>query len=530
MNWLDFVLAVAPIILLIFLMTKKNSMPSKKALPLVAFITYLLVMIYFQRDPSIVHGVVIAGILKALTPIMIIYGAIFLFRTLEHSGSMNTIRTWLNDVSPNKVAQLMVVGWAFPFLIEGASGFGTPAALAAPVLVGLGFKPTRVAILALIMNSVPVSFGAVGTPTWYGFGELTLNLSEIMDIGAKSGIIHFVAALIIPVIALLMVVKLDDIKKNVGFIYISILSTTVPYILLSFVDYEFPSLVGGSIGLVVSVFAAQQGWGLQKSEDNTADKEHVGIGKLVKALFPLWATILVLVITRVPQLGIKTLITNKEALFSLDLGTFGTFELSKALILSLKGIASTGQNWSFQLLYVPSLVPFIFVSVISFAVFKMKKKEIGNVIAESNHQIAGPMVALFGALAFVNLLMMGGDTSMTKIIGGAMSNVLGSAWHWGAPYMGALGSFFSGSNTVSNLTFSGIQDSIASAQGLSRTTILAMQSVGGAMGNMVCINNIVAVCTVLGLGAEEGSILKKTVVPMLIYGVIAGVVGLFLWA
>ena len=84
-------------------------------------------------------------------------------------------------------------------MIEGASGFGTPAAIAAPLLVGLGFRPLQVAILALIMNSVPVSFGAVGTPTWFGFGTLIGNGSisddQLSDIGRITAITHLLQLL-----------------------------------------------------------------------------------------------------------------------------------------------------------------------------------------------------------------------------------------------------------------------------------------------------------------------------------------------
>jgi len=101
-------------------------------------------------------------LLSALVPISIIAGAIFLFKTMEATGAMPRIRKWLNAVTDSRVAQLMIIGWAFSFMIEGASGFGTPAALAGPILVGLGFPALRVAVFCLVMNSVPVSFGAVG--------------------------------------------------------------------------------------------------------------------------------------------------------------------------------------------------------------------------------------------------------------------------------------------------------------------------------------------------------------------------------
>ena len=124
--------------------------------------------------------------------------------------------------------------------------------------------------------------------------------------------------------------------------------------------------------------------------------------------------------------------------------------------------------------------------------------------------------------------MMEGEQSYANVIGHALAKSFGGIWQFTAAYLGALGSFFSGSNTISNLTFGGVQDAIAQQLNLNRTTILAMQSVGGAMGNMVCINNIVAVCSVLGLTLAEGPILRKTVLPMLLYGMIAGVVAGFM--
>lgn len=96
------------------------------------------------------------------------------------------------------------------------------------------------------------------------------------------------------------------------------------------------------------------------------------------------------------------------------------------------------------------------------------------------------------------------------------------------PLWEPLGLFFAGSNTVSNMTFGGIQDSIVQNLHLSRTTILSLQNVGGAMGNMVCINNIVAVCSILGIMNKEGFILKRTFFPMVIYGLIAAMLAFFI--
>ena len=151
-------LSVLPIVLLIYLMVKKNALPSYIALPLIAGLVYVLHLTYFEGSLVAVNANFIKAIISVATPITVIFGAVLCNRMMEMTGAMNVLRRWLGNISPNPVAQLMIIGWAFAFMIEGASGFGTPAAIAAPLLVGLGFKPLQVAILTLIMNSVPVSF------------------------------------------------------------------------------------------------------------------------------------------------------------------------------------------------------------------------------------------------------------------------------------------------------------------------------------------------------------------------------------
>ena len=106
---------------------------------------YKIITLKYNLSIALANASILSGLLTAWTPILVIWGAIFLFRTMENTGDMKVIRNWLKELTKNKVAQLMIIGWAFAFLIEGASGFGTPAALAAPLLVGLGFPAVRAA-------------------------------------------------------------------------------------------------------------------------------------------------------------------------------------------------------------------------------------------------------------------------------------------------------------------------------------------------------------------------------------------------
>ena len=526
---MDVLLSLLPIVLLIYLMIKKNPWPSYTALPACTLLLYLLKLIYFKSDPHLVNATILKGFVAASTPILVIFGAIVLFKVMRNAGSLEVINQWLNSITGNRVAQLMLIGWSFVFMIEGASGFGVPAALAAPVLVGLGYKPIKAAMLCLIMDSVPVSFGTVGIPTWFGLGQLGLDHHQLLEVGFKTALINSVAALVIPIIALMFIVSFKEVRRNILFIYLSILGCVVPYFIISIYSYEFPTLAGGIIGFIFTVILAKKGIGLSKQDSGKEYTETViPLKTLAKYSFPLWSTILVLIITRIQQFGFYGLLTSTKGWISIQLGNLCHLDISQSLIITFNRIFTTDIHESLKLLFIPSIFPFMVFTLIGAVILKMNYKLIRMTFYESLQQIKLPIITLMAALVFVDLLMLGGDRASTKIIGNALANITGSYWNIFASFLGAIGAFFSGSNTVSNLMFGGIQISIAQHLNLSQTSILALQSAGGAFGNMVCINNIIAVCVVLGITKAEGYIIKRTFIPMFVYGVIAAVIALFI--
>jgi lactate permease len=526
---MDFLLAILPIGLLIYVMTKKKSWPSHISLPLAATLVYLIALVHSRLDPNLVNATVVNGTLSALTPISIIWGAILLSQTMQRSGAERIIDEWLKEVSPNKVAQLMIVGWAFPFMIEGSSGFGTPAAIAAPLLVGLGFEAVRVAILTLVMNSVPATFGAVGTPMWFGFSQVPLSPSEILLVSWKSALVHTVAALFVPIMALRFVVGWVQIRQNLLYIYLSILSCVLPSLVLSRFNYEFPSLVGGAVGLCLSALMARCQVGLAPHANNEAEigpsSEH---HERVRAFAPYLMLIAVLIVTRVRFLPLRAWLNAECPRLTLDLGSLGKFSVSLALVFKLDSIFGTSSTWSYHSLFVPALIPFVVVVLVSMALLRIDFQTLEKAVTATTKRLSGPSVTLVGALIMVQLMTLGGDRAQTMIIGRTFATIMGKSWPFFAPLLGALGAFFAGSATVSNLTFAAIQDSIARTLGFDRTSILALQSVGAAMGNMVAISNIVAVSSILSLENQEGLILKGTVRPLMAYGLVAGLSGLII--
>jgi len=140
-------------------------------------------------------------------------------------------------------------------------------------------------------------------------------------------------------------------------------------------------------------------------------------------------------------------------------------------------------------------------------------------------RLANPAVALLGALVLVQLMIKVQESSPAYILGTVLAKWFQQGFVVVSPLLGALGSFFSGSTTVSNLTFGTIQLIAAEAVNTSVTAMLALQSVGASAGNGICLNNIISAIAVVGLkNVSEGKILMQTYKFVLLNTTIATVV------
>lgn len=544
------VMAILPIALLVAVMTltwprRWLPLPAHVALPGVAVLAYALRFLQpVDTAHPLIHAAVVDGLLSSLTPLAIVFGAVLLFKTMDKSGATAVLSMRLRELTPDPIAQLMLVGWAFSFLIEGLSGFGTPAALAAPILAGLGFPALRVAAMCLIMNSVPVSFGAVGTPTWFGLGGVDLAAGELGEIGWRTALVHAAAAPFIALLALRVVAPWAQIRRRLAFVLLVVAASVGPYVLAARFTVEFPSIVGGLAGLIGAAVLVKWRVGLPSTAEPSAmpaaatpasgTPTAAASMSLARAIMPLAATVVLLAVTRIDALGLKALLNADATAASAPIPGVGEAWVSSALVVGLRDILGTDADWRMPLLYVPFIVPFVVVALAAIPVLRMPRTAARSAWAETFTRLARPAIALAGALVLAKVMTAGGEHSPVTQIGLALADATGRSWPFFAPLLGALGAFFSGSNTVSNLTFAPIQAAIAGTLGLDRATVLALQSAGGAMGNMVCIHNIVAVGAVLGLsetrpaergpgegGGEVASILRLTIGSLVVYAVIA---------
>jgi lactate permease len=161
------VLALLPILVVGVLLAGLR-WPAKWAMPVGFVVVVLVALLVWGMSFTAIAASTIQGLLVALTLLYIVFGALLLLETLTKSGAMATFRAGFTSMSPDRRVQAIIVGWLFGSFIEGASGFGTPAAVVAPLMLALGFPAMAAVMVGLIIQSTPVSFGAVGTPILVG--------------------------------------------------------------------------------------------------------------------------------------------------------------------------------------------------------------------------------------------------------------------------------------------------------------------------------------------------------------------------
>uniref|UniRef100_A0A383V6N0 L-lactate permease n=1 Tax=Tetradesmus obliquus TaxID=3088 RepID=A0A383V6N0_TETOB len=251
---------------------------------------------------------------------------------------------------------------------------------------------------------------------------------------------------------------------------------------------------------------------------------------------PIWLTVLILLITRVPQMKVKGLVTSTSPSFAVDLGTLGKFSMSSSLVLQLSAIlTSPDASFTYQLLYVPCILPFIAAAVITLLVHRRdldSPKLWTAPFKEAYARMAGTVAAMMGALALAEMIRTGGAGSPAFIVGYYFSAWLGKGYVAVAGLLGALSSFVGGSVMAGNLTFGDIQKVAAVRIGVPVTSMLALQDATCCAGKMICIANILACKAVMNLShVGEGELIKRTALPALVLIVASTAVScLFLFA
>ncbi|MFQ3623166.1 MAG: L-lactate permease, partial [Acetobacteraceae bacterium] len=417
----------------------------------------------------------------ALTVLWILLPALAIHRLQTERGGIDTLQAVLGAIARGPAERTLLIGWFFALFIEGASGFGTPVALAAPLLVAVGVEPARAVAIALIGHAVGVSFGAVGTPVLAQAELVALPAADLARVTAQlhAGLgLGLVIATLAQARAFAAGATLAfglGVAAAAGFFVPSVLVAT-------FVGPELPTLLGALVGGAVFVLLLRRGGGAGVTRD--------GRSALLAAASPYLTVIALVLATRL-------------------VGPVRAAAQSVVLRWSLAGLFSG----SFQPLFHPGtllLGGFLLGGLAQGA----SVRDLAAVIARSSSRLGTVAVALVAMLALSRLMLHAG---LVDTLADAAGAALGEAYPLAAPVVGALGTFVTGSATASNILFSSFQEASAGRLGLPALLILSAQGVGAAVGNIVCPHNIVAGAAAVGAAGREGAILRATLAPCLLY-------------
>ncbi|MFP8951948.1 L-lactate permease [Natrialbaceae archaeon A-arb3/5] len=545
--------------------------PATRAMP-IAWIAALLVGFFvWNNPPEFLLGSSIVGVMTALEILWIVFGALVLLYTLMQAGAFDRINRGFAAVSDDRRVQIVLLAFFLATFIEGAAGFGTPAAVVAPLLLGLGFPALAAVIAALIGHIIAVTYGAVGTPIIVGI-EDPLNIYEgdiaeggftvteyAQEVAAWAATYHALVGFVMPLFAVGMIVYFfgprdeRSIKPALEVAPLCLfagISFAIPYWISAwFITAEFPALIGSMVGGAITVSLLRAGYLLPDDEWDFPDREEwpshwVGTiepggdevdapglnGDESMSLFKAWSPYILLVVllvaTRVPDMISETLVdTDLTVAIALD----GAGEILLGILIQWENILgyevlSAGIDW----VNVPGFW-LVITALVAIPLYGMSGQQVKAAWMEAGEKLVAPFIALIFVIAMVQVMINSAgyegaafDDSMIEVLAIATANATGVVYPGIAALIGGLGAAMTGSNTVSNITFGGFQFTAAQELGLPTQILVGAQAVGGAMGNLVAIHNVIAALATVGLVGQEGRVMRLNLIPLAYYAIFVG--------
>ena len=222
-------LALLPLIAITVIMVVLYQ-PATITMPIAWLIAAIVGFIGWSMPPQLIAAASIAGVFTATEILWIVFGAILLLYTLKQSGAFDVINAGFSSISDDRRVQVVLLVFLMGSFIEGAAGFGTPAAIVGPLLVGLGFPPLAAIAVALTGNIMAITFGAVGTPLIIGLEEVFSQNQQILqaidaqgltvdqyvaDIAVWAASIHAIVGVLLPFIGVAMMTRFFGEERSI---------------------------------------------------------------------------------------------------------------------------------------------------------------------------------------------------------------------------------------------------------------------------------------------------------------------------
>lgn len=497
MDSIRLILALLPFLIFCLLLLFRRSASLIKISFLTLFITLIIAVFFWYSSSSLIASSLLRGLLIATDILLIIFGAIFFLEILKKTKVTDSLAFYLDHFSSDLRIQVIMLAWFLENFLEGIAGFGTPSTVVAPLLIVLGLSPLKAVVIALLGNSTSVPFGAVGTPIRIGLAGINPDPISI----ASNTALYNLVGLLVPLFMLWVLVsseknRLTLFRQAIPFALWSGIAFVIPSYFISLFGIEFPSILGSIIGVILVILTSRLGIFIPKNTYNSQSSlKSTTQLSLKKTLLPYLLFIALLVISK--------------------------FILSD-LTLSLPFL-----SYSLSL-FNPGLV-FIITTLIVALYSKTKLSEIQNTSRLAIEKSLESFLVIGAMSAMVQLMNNSANTihnlpSITQTISTLFSTQILPIL---APFIGALGSFITGSATVSGIMFAPAVYSSSLSLDLNPIKILALTLVGAGAGNMIALSDVLTAKTVAGTKNTLREIILHLLPFCLIYLLLVALFGWF---
>jgi lactate permease len=459
-------------VLLLFTVVFKKSLLISAAAGLLSVI--MLIFFLGEFDTLKLAGAGLHGFLTALEIGVLIFGALAFYNFLKAGGFIQNLEKSIKEFSTNKLIIVILLSFYFGSFIEGVSGFGTPAMIIAPLLLSLRFPAYLAASLSLLANTIPVIFGAVGTPVKIGLADLPVQQTSVY-----AALLLMVPAVMLPFLFYKLLRKENLILQfnntflinfSAGFFFI------IPFVLLAFSGPEFPSIGAPLAAILLWLFYLK-----------TTGNALVTINIFTFRNF------------------IKTFAPYLFICFLLVAGKFilGTTHYN----IKWDAVALNKNTNFFQ----PGLVFILGLLMLYFLSKEKATISLPKIFRDTLLRLPPTLVTILCLTILARLLSQ--HLNIQELLPGVPSMLL----YFLAVGTGFFGSFIAGSATVSNLMFGAEWAHVGQQFNLNISLLLATQLVGSALGNALSIQNIAMVQAVLKEKGLQSSIIKLLWKPLIAF-------------
>ena len=502
MELLNFLLALLPILWLGFALIVLK-IPAFKAAFGSLVIAGLLAVFVWKLSVLNTASAGLEGFLMALWPIiLVILAAVFTYRLSLHTGSMDIIKQMITSVCSDRRVLVLLIAWCFGGFMEGMAGFGTAIAIPASMLVSLGFEPIFSCLVCLIANGTPTPFGSIGIPT------VTLaNLVGLENTGLSFMTTLQLSLFMIACPFLIVMVTGKGVKALKGMVPITLasgLSFVLPQLIVAkLIGAELAVVIGSVCSLLVTILLGRKMKADPQYELKIDTASAIDAKKAFRAWSPFIFIFLFLLCTSKLVAPINSFLAQFSSVMTIYTG-------EKAGKLTFAWINTPG-IW-------------IFLSAILGGLLQgAHGKDFGIVLKETLLQMKETMITMLCVLGCAKIM---GYSGMIAAIASFAIASTGSLYPLFAPWIGALGTFVTGSGTNSGVLFGGVQMKAAETLQVNPYWMVALNSLGVAAGKMISPQSLAIALAAVNAKGEDAKLMKKILPYALIFLVCMSVLAL----